>query len=85
MWLDLLAALKLPERIMPRDVTTRWNSTYDMLKFAIKYRRAIAMLTADQTAGLRPYELTPEEWDAANQLVKMLKVTIIFEMTKASY
>ncbi|KAF5331114.1 hypothetical protein D9619_005956 [Psilocybe cf. subviscida] len=74
MWLDLLAALKLAERIMPRDVTTRWNSTYDMLQFALKYRRAIVMLTADQTTGLRQYELTTEEWDAAKQLVDMLKI-----------
>jgi hypothetical protein len=24
-------------RMMPRDVRTRWNSTYDMLKFAYTY------------------------------------------------
>lgn len=27
MWLELLATLKLLERTMPRDVTTRWNSS----------------------------------------------------------
>jgi hypothetical protein len=27
--------------IMPRDVSMRWNSTYDMLKFAYAYRDAI--------------------------------------------
>ncbi|KAG1777141.1 hypothetical protein EV702DRAFT_970247 [Suillus placidus] len=40
-WKLTLAELKLPERIMPRDVSTRWNSTFDMLLFAIEYRAAI--------------------------------------------
>jgi hypothetical protein len=43
---------------MPRDVTTRWNSTYDMLKFALEYRKAIDILTADRQNDLRNYELS---------------------------
>ncbi|KAK7040039.1 hypothetical protein R3P38DRAFT_2514150, partial [Favolaschia claudopus] len=37
-WRVLCRKHKLKERLMPRDVRTRWNSTYDMLCFAVKYR-----------------------------------------------
>ncbi|KIK31915.1 hypothetical protein CY34DRAFT_31663, partial [Suillus luteus UH-Slu-Lm8-n1] len=40
-WKQKLTDLKLAVRIMPRDVSTRWNSTFDMLEFAIKYRQAV--------------------------------------------
>jgi hypothetical protein len=33
-------------RMMPRDVSTRWNSMFDMLNFAYKYRDAIDSITA---------------------------------------
>jgi len=46
-WRKLLKELRIPDRIMPRDVTTCWNSTYDMLKFALEYCKAINILTAD--------------------------------------
>ncbi|KIL61835.1 hypothetical protein M378DRAFT_63359, partial [Amanita muscaria Koide BX008] len=36
-WREICKDNGLPIRVMPRDVKTRWNSTYDMLKFAIKY------------------------------------------------
>jgi hypothetical protein len=59
---------------MPRDVTTRWNSTYDMLSFALEYRKAIDILTADRRHGLRAYELSEREWTIASQLCDVLKV-----------
>ena len=59
---------------MPRDVATRWNSTYDMLEFAIKYRLAIDKITGDKLANLRKYELDDDEWSITMQLHKVLKV-----------
>ena len=59
---------------MPRDVTTRWNSTYDMLSFALEYREAIDTLTADRRHELRAYELNEREWIIASQLCDVLKV-----------
>jgi hypothetical protein len=34
-WLAKLEELDLNVRMMPRDVITRWNSTFDMLDFAV--------------------------------------------------
>jgi hypothetical protein len=74
-WRKLLQELKASDRIMPRDVTTRWNSTYDMLKFALEYRKAIDILTADRQNELRNYELSEREWTIAAQLSDVLKVS----------
>ncbi|TFK48643.1 hypothetical protein OE88DRAFT_1614846, partial [Heliocybe sulcata] len=31
----------LTPRLIPHDVVTRWNSTYDMVKFALSYRKPV--------------------------------------------
>jgi oxalate decarboxylase/phosphoglucose isomerase-like protein (cupin superfamily) len=69
-----LEELELAIRIMPRDVTTCWNSTYDMLIFAVNYREAIQHITSDLKNGLRKYELMDDEWEIAEELKDMLKV-----------
>ncbi|RDX45347.1 hypothetical protein OH76DRAFT_1301650, partial [Lentinus brumalis] len=43
-WRDILKKLKLKDRLIPRDVRTRWNSTFDMADFVIEYREAIEMI-----------------------------------------
>jgi hypothetical protein len=62
--------------MMPRDISTRWNSTFDMLEFAIKYRPAIDAITAARDFGLRQCELVPAEWKIASELQDVLKVSI---------
>ncbi len=57
---------------MPRDVVTRWNSTYDMLIFALEYRRAIDKISGDRE--MRKYELDEEEWSLVKQLCDILEV-----------
>ena len=59
---------------MPRDVSTRWNSTYDMLQFATDYRAALDIMTADRDMNLRKYELSEKEWGMATELVEVLQV-----------
>ena len=64
--------------MMPRDVTTRWNSTYDMLDFAIEYREALDSITRNQKMKLRQYELSEEDWEIATKLRDVLKVSHFF-------
>ncbi|OJT15390.1 Zinc finger BED domain-containing protein RICESLEEPER 3 [Trametes pubescens] len=73
-WKSVLRTLRLPEKLLPRDVKTRWNSTYEMLRVAIEYRAAVDMLCANKSNGLRSFELTPQEWKTAKQLRHVLKV-----------
>ena len=60
---------------MPRDVSTRWNSTYDMLKFACTYREAIDKITDDRSMKLREFELKDDEWKIVEELRDTLKVS----------
>jgi hypothetical protein len=62
--------------MMPRDVSTRWNSTFDMLDFAISYRAALDTITSDRDMKLRQFELSEEDWDTAVQLRDALKVCV---------
>lgn len=73
-WYALLNELKLDERIIPWDVSTRWNSTYNMLKFALDYRIALDTITEERDMKLRKYELKDVEWDIARQLGDILEV-----------
>jgi hypothetical protein len=59
-------------RIMPRDVATRWNSTFDMLTFALEYREAIDLISSDRE--MRKFELMDEEWLLVEQLCDVLGV-----------
>ena len=39
-WKDLLGSeLKMSIRNIPHDMATRWNSTFDMLDFALEYQK----------------------------------------------
>jgi hypothetical protein len=65
----------LTPKLIPRDVVTRWNSTHDMMVFALKYRRPIDSITADKSMKLRKYELDNEGWIIVEQLVAVLQVS----------
>lgn len=58
--------------MMPRDVATRWNSTYDMLVFALEYRMVIDEISGDR--DMRKYELDEQEWGLVEQLCNLLEV-----------
>ena len=59
---------------MPRDVSTRWNSTFDMLSYALVHREAIDAVTQRRELGLRKFELVDHEWEIVEQLCNVLKV-----------
>ncbi|CAA7270539.1 unnamed protein product [Cyclocybe aegerita] len=52
-WFLTLTELGLKSRMIPRDVSTRWNSTFDMLNFAVNYKPAINSLTANCDMKMR--------------------------------
>jgi hypothetical protein len=61
---------------MPRDVATQWNSTFDMLQFALKYKGAIRAIAGDVKLELTGYELSAVEWEIAKQLRNVLHVSV---------
>jgi hypothetical protein len=73
-WYRILEQLKLKKRMMPHDISTRWNSTYIMLCFALDYQQAIDEITGNHHMKLREYEMTKEEWDLVDQLAAVLLV-----------
>jgi hypothetical protein len=74
LWYAYLEDLKLSKCVIPWDVTTWWNSTFNMLNFALKYQSAIDKITADRNADLHSLELNNNDWDTAKQLHDVMKV-----------
>jgi hypothetical protein len=62
---------------LPQDVATRWNSTFNMLDFALKYRVAIDGITDKHRLGLSSYGLDDHEWVLLEQLRDILKVCCV--------
>jgi hypothetical protein len=70
--------------MMPRDVSTRWNSTYDMLVFAVENREALDAIAGNQKMKLRQFELSDEDWEIATKLRDVLKVCFIYILLSVS-
>ncbi|KAK7034801.1 hypothetical protein R3P38DRAFT_2518453, partial [Favolaschia claudopus] len=77
-WRSLCRKQKYKERLLPRDVRTRWNSTYDMLCFAAKYRPVIDAITSDKSYKLRKYELDDDEWKIIDDLIHVFKTATLY-------
>lgn len=73
-WTACLEELKISVKLIPRDVRTRWNSTYDMLQFVLDHKKAYNRFTADESNGLRSFELKAEEWSVVQNLCDILEV-----------
>lgn len=59
---------------LPWDVVTRWNSTFDMLDFALDYWAGVDGITDRNKLGLSNYGLNNNEWELLKQLCDILKV-----------
>ena len=73
-WMSTLSELCLTLKNLPRDVSTRWNSTYNMLECALKYWVGIDVITDKHKLELSSYGLSEKEWDLLEQLHDVLKV-----------
>ena len=73
-WRTLLEDMKMSVRNMPCDVSTRWNSTFGMLDFALLYQKPIKSMVTDPDHELSQYALTTHEWKIAKQLRDVLEV-----------
>jgi len=65
---------ELSSRMMPCNVATCWNYTYEMLSFGYTYRVAYNTLTDNRDMRLRKYTLEDSEWQLVDQLASVLKV-----------
>ena len=72
----ILQDLKVAEHMIPCNVSTRWNSTFNMLDFAVEHITAIDTITGDREMKLRQYELNEDDWEMVCQLQDVLKVCI---------
>ncbi|KIM62896.1 hypothetical protein SCLCIDRAFT_118637, partial [Scleroderma citrinum Foug A] len=66
-----------PKR-MPRDVSTRWNSAFDMVDFGVSYDQVIESLTDKRRLGLAEFAIDKHEWDLLKQLHEVLKDAMLF-------
>jgi hypothetical protein len=79
-WRGTCTELGLKERLIPRDIVTRWNSTYDMMHFVLTYKKVINHVTADKALKLRKYELNNNNWTIVEDLVSILEVRSLYSI-----
>ena len=75
-WFVVLEDLSLSTHMMPCNVSTQWNSTFDMLDFAVNYHAALDTITSECNMKLWQFELSEEDWGTAVYLHDVLKVHI---------
>jgi hypothetical protein len=75
-WCKACVANNLPIRLIPHDVKTHWNSTFNMVKMALKYCAAVDDITANKGLKLCKYELDDDDWEIVSDLLRVLKVNI---------
>jgi plasmid maintenance system killer protein len=49
-----------------------------MLEMAVRYRAAIDDITANKALKLRKFELDDEDWEIVSDLIRVLKVRLMF-------
>ena len=73
-WREEVSNTEFKDRVLPRDVATRWDSTYDMLASFVEMKDPVSKFLDRSSNGLAEYLLTEEEWEAIEGLVSALKV-----------
>lgn len=70
--------LRLKSHLISCDIITWWNSTYDMMKFALEYQKPINTIITNKELKLRKYELDNNNWRIVEDLVLVLEVRLLF-------
>ncbi|KAJ3969708.1 hypothetical protein EV361DRAFT_997987 [Lentinula raphanica] len=73
-WRDHVAGTQFKGLVLPRDVSTQWNSTYDMLAAFLAMKEPVTEFLDRSRHGLSDFALDDEEWNAIEGLVSVLKV-----------
>ncbi|TFK58134.1 hypothetical protein BDN72DRAFT_907046 [Pluteus cervinus] len=71
LWKEICKKHGLTEKLILQDVSTWWNSTFDLANVSCEYKEAINEITKEKE--LRKFELSDEEWEVAKQLRDTLK------------
>ncbi|KAL1703297.1 hypothetical protein EV121DRAFT_208359 [Schizophyllum commune] len=79
-WKACLKEHQVPESLIPRDCSTRWDSTYDMCDYAEKHKKPLKAYLADDahTFELDAFGLSGQEWRCVRQLRNPLKQATLF-------
>jgi|SRR5882724_1804065 len=73
-WQHICKQKHLKPNLIPQDVSTQWNLTYDMSSFVVKYWDAIDSVMADKYLKLQKFELYNNDWKIVEDLVLVLQV-----------
>ncbi|KAJ3833743.1 hypothetical protein F5878DRAFT_546022 [Lentinula raphanica] len=86
-WREQVSDTEFADQVLPRDVATRWNSTYDMLAAFLRMKEPVVKFLDRASYGLSALALNDNEWDAIQGLVAVLKVSdfLFLSLTLLTY
>jgi len=76
-WQTICIQLGFKPNLISHDVIIWWNSTYDMMEWALKYQQPINAIIANKELKLRKYELDNSDWTIIGDLVAVLEVSLL--------
>ncbi len=73
-WKAILEEGGLKQKILPQDVSTWWNSMFNMITAFLEYKLAVRKITPKQDNGLCKQQLSKAEWGVVQDLQDVLQV-----------
>ncbi|KAJ3770658.1 hypothetical protein FB446DRAFT_646578, partial [Lentinula raphanica] len=81
MWRAHVSEMEFKDQVLPQDIATRWNSTFDMLNAFLQMKDLVSGFLDHSSYQLVEYILDEDEWEAIEGLVSVLKEATIFFST----
>ncbi|KAJ3834696.1 hypothetical protein F5878DRAFT_515652, partial [Lentinula raphanica] len=72
-WREHLVDTEFEGLVLPRDVLTRWNSTYNMLAAFLTMKKPVSDFLDHSSYQMSDLALNDDEWEAVEGLVAVLK------------